>query len=497
MNLSNDKDFIEFLIKNGATVNTNTTNIFKTTILSFFILSILLTPPLFADLPRVDLDLSGLDSLSKMGKKLTKASQYKTVKEQEVLRFKTKQEVLTFHNDFVNANPDIARVINRIPKDIKPTIYLNQTNRYEVIYILNNEKLVFYYYFDSSLSNLYIQLTQNSIHVWTQITKFSSKNTSTNSKAYPYTKKDHFFDGTVQKTEYTYNSDNSVSLYKRLSHDKVYKVQPIVLLAYEEGKRLINTQNPLASYIQSYVLDITQKYRNSKFEKTISSQKFTLKWAEEHCDSLSIDGYVVWHLPREKDLLSLSTNTPIKKPNGNLVYIKKDYFDTMPLTKDNEDLTFWTSNLTLENDYELGRVVSFSHSVDELENAPIDLASDKKTKHYVMCKKAQNPINIRWNSNRFISIYGNNYRLSPPLKLIGSFDMQDGEKKSIDVNNALVNFPLKDILIVSENNHTLYLLDLEKQKKVEEVKINNNTPFKLTIVYKNEKYILNKEPSLE
>jgi len=435
---------------------------FQNKILNFFILNIILTLPILGS-SIINLDFSKLESLSKMGKKMTKATQYKT--DTVVQIFKTKKEVLTFHNNYIKNNQDVQKIINLIPKDIKPKIYIEENNAYEIIYNTKNEKLTFYYILSSENSAFYsssvmIFLSQKDLPVWSQRTEFNLDNFK------PITKEINFYEGTKQTIIYTYSDNNSVSIYEQFSYDDTFDIQPVILLANEEDKRLLNTSYPLISYIQGYILKLTEQYRNSKFEKTISSQKYTLKEAEEHCDNLSIDGHVVWHLPREKDLLSLSTNTPIKQSNGNKVFIEKEYVNALPYVKNSKELTFWTSNLEIVDDYELGRVFSFAYSLDELQKIPIDLAVDKKTKHYVICQKAQNPINIRWENGNFISIFGNNFRLATELKLIGSFDMDDKEPKTIDYKNGEAYFPLKDFLIVNQNNKILYILDLEKRKKV-------------------------------
>ncbi len=452
-------------------------------ILNLFILYLIITLPLLGS-SIINLDFSGLESLSKMGKKMTKATQYRTKKtEKIVILFKTDKEVLEFHSKYVENNQDVKKVVDLIPKNIKPKIYIEENNSYEIIYNTSNEKLTFYYVLSPKEATFYsssvmIFLSQNDLPVWSQKTTFRLKDTK------PLMKEINFYEGTRQTIDYTYSDNNQVSKYEQFSYDDTFDIQPAVLLSNEEDKRLLNTSYPLISYIQNHILKLTEKYRNSKFEATISSQKYTLKEAEEHCDYLSIEGYNVWHLPREKELLSLSTNTALKLPNNNQVFIKKEYLHALPHVKNSKELTFWTSNLEVVGDYELGKIVSFAYSLDELQNAPLDLASDKKTKHYVICQKAQNPINIRWKNGNYISIFGNNFKTSPSLKLIGSFDDDDKESKIVDYKNGEVSFPLKKFLIVNQNNKILYILDLEKKEKIGSIKLKKNEKISLKQIKK-------------
>ncbi len=442
-------------------------------ILNLFILYSIITLPLWGS-SIINLDFSGLESLSQMGKKMTKATQHKIKKpEKTIILFKTNKEVLDFHSNYIQNNQDVQKVVNIIPKNIKPTIYMEENNSYEIIYNTNNEKLTFYYILSpkkttSYSSSVMIFLSQKDLPVWAQETTFRLDDLK------PLMKKINFYDGTKQTIEYTYSHNNKVSIYEQFSIDDTFKIQPAVLLENEEDQRLLNTSYPLISYIQSRILKLTEKYRNSKFEATISSKKYTLKEAEEHCDYLSIDGYNVWRLPREKDLLSLSTNTALKSPNNNRVFIKKEYLSALPDVKNSEELTFWTSNLEVVDDYELGKIVSFAYSLDELQNTHLDLASDKKTKHYVICQKVQNPINIRWGNGNYISIFGNNFKTSPSLKLIGSFDMDDEDSKMIDYKNGEASFPLKNFLLLNQNNKILYILDLENKENFGSVPLNKD-----------------------
>ena len=453
---------------------------------TLFPLLLLITFPLFGK-PIIDLDFSGLESLSKMGKQLGKVPKIIYKKPSNV--FVTKEEVLAFHNDYVNAHPNIKSIVNLVTKNTKQTITLKENNLYEIQYNLENEQLRFYYYIDATstkkaiyLSNLYILLEQKSIPVWTQETKFFYEDTTLTTFAQPYQSKEIFYNGTIKKTQYQYK-DKKINEYQKLSFDKAYRLQPVVLLAYEEYKAIIDTKQLFTSYIQSVLLKLEKKYRNSTFQTSISHEKLTLKEAEEHCDSLSIDGSVVWHLPREKDLISLSSNAPSKQSNGNTIFIQEDYIKIFPLINKDEELTFWTSNLEVIDKYELGKVISFSYSLDQLQNDPIDLVSDKKTKHYVICQKAENPINIRWGKYNFISIYGNNFRISPDLKLVGSFDFKNEKVQSINFKSSEAYFPLKDVLLIKQNDQTIYLLDLQKRKKIGKIKLSSKYTLNENLVF--------------
>ena len=224
--------------------------------------------------------------------------------------------------------------------------------------------------------------------------------------------------------------------------------------------------------LSKYKIEKTNKtFKNTLFEKETIDKKFTQEEAFKRCDSLSVDGQSVWYLPTFKDMLSLSSNKPLKMENNISVYIKKDYFQILPKVKTSDDLTFWTSNLTVENGYELGEIVSFAYSFNELENAPIDLSSDKRSKHFVICKKSDDVINIKWEDNKFLSIFGNNFRLSKKLKFIGSFDLEDKSPKIIDYKNSEAYFPLKNFLLILSDKNILYILDLENRKFISKIRI--------------------------
>ncbi len=212
------------------------------------------------------------------------------------------------------------------------------------------------------------------------------------------------------------------------------------------------------------------KIKNDLDFATVSKEKkFTLKEAYEKCDSLCINGESVWYLPTLKDMLTLSSNQAVNTENNISVYIKKEYLRLLPKVDNAEKLTFWTSNITIEAGYELGEIVSFAYSFDELENAPLDLSSDKKDKHFVLCKRADDTINIKWGEKNFISIYGNNFRLSKELRFIGSIDLDDKTPKIIDYKNSQAYFPLKNFLLILYKEDTLYILDLEKRRMVSKI----------------------------
>ncbi len=352
-----------------------------------------------------------------------------------------------------------------------PKIFIEDNNRYEVIYFSNIEKLRFTYYIngDLSLSSLNIVAEQQNIPPWIYESVFYDK------KHTPSRSREFFYDGTVRTLYYEYSDKNDkVNIRQKLDYDKAHKLQDTVLLCNEEDKAVMDTKLPLGSYIQSFVIDLKKAYRDSEFETTMTNQKLTLKKAYRHCDELSIDGFNVWYLPTVKEMLTLSTNTPNRQENNTFVYIKKEYLKVLPQVKNVNDLTFWTSNLSVEDGYELGEIISFAYSLDELENAPLDLSSDKMTKHFVLCKKADDVINIRWKNDKFLSIYGNNFRLSSKLKFIGSFNLEDKKPKVIDYKNSEAYFPLKNFLLIVDNDKILYILDLSKRKKIADIKLNSD-----------------------
>jgi hypothetical protein len=460
----NDKYFIDYLLREGATKKTLP---FMKKILNSFQLFLIISMPLIGS-PLINLDFSELESLSKMGKQLGKLSKNSTT-QKVVIVFKNKKEVLNFHNKYVNKNPEIKSIVKLIPT--KPKIFIEENNLYEVIYINKSEKLSFSYYMnnDLSISSLYITIEQQSIPVWTQDSVFND------TKLTPSRSREIFYDGVVRTLYYEYSEKNTkVNIRQELDYDEIYKLQKTILLCNEEDQKIINTELPLSSYIQSFVMNLKKTYRNSVFETTITNQKFTLNEAYKHCNSLSEDGFSVWYLPTVKELLTLSTNVTNKQENNTSIYIKKEYLKVLPQIKNVEDLSFWTSNLSIESGYELGEIISFAYSLDELENSPLDLSSDKNSKHFVLCKKADDVINIRWEDDKFLSIYGNNFRLSPKLKFIGSFNLEDNKPEIIDYKNSEAYFPLKNFLLITYDNKILYILDLNKQKKIKQIKLYNN-----------------------
>ena len=460
----NDKHFIDYLLREGATKKTIP---FIKKILNSFQLLLIISIPLIGN-PLINLDFSGLESLSKMGKQLGKLSK-NGIPKKETIVFKNEKEVLTFHNKYININPEIKNILNLIPT--KPKIFIGENNLYKVTYINKGEKLTFSYYMNnySSISNLYILIEQQSIPIWTQDSVFYD------AKLTPSRSREIFYDGVVRTLYYEYSKKNTkVNIHQELDYDEAYKLQETILLSNEEDKKIINTHLPLSSYIQSFVMELREIYRNSIFETTMTNHKFTLNEGHKYCDSLSEDGFSVWYLPRVRELLSLSTNIANKQENNTYIYIKKEYLKVLPQVKDVKDLSFWTSNLSIENGYELGEIVSFAYSLNGLENSPLDLSSDKSSKHFVLCKKANDVINIRWEDDKFLSIYGNNFRLSPKLKFIGSFNLEDNKPEIVDYKNSEAYFPLKDFLLVTYDNKILYILDLNKQKKITQIILHNN-----------------------
>jgi len=462
----NDISTTKKLLKAGVVMKKKS---FIKKFMNYFILYTITVLPLFGS-SIISLDFSGLESLSRMGHNMTKATQNVEDKTDKiVIAFKPEKEVLDFHNKYIDKNPEIKNIINLIPA--KPQVFLEEDNIYEIIYFSKREKLKFTYYIDnnSKLSNLYIMIEQQGIPVWTQENVFYER------KLTPSRSREIFYDGTERILYYEYSKKNDkVNIRQELDYDEAYKLQETILLCNEEDQAIINTKLPISSYIQDFVINLKKSYRNSIFETSITNQKFTLQQAYKHCDSLSEDGFSIWYLPRVKDLFTLSTNNANQQENNTSIYIKKEYLKILPQVKNVEDLSFWTSNLSIEDGYELGEIVSFAYNLDELENSPLDLSSDKNTKHFVLCKKAEDVINIRWEDDKFLSIYGNNFRISPELKLIGSFDLEDKEPKIMDYKNCEAYFPLKDFLLLTYNGKILYILDLEKKEKVAKIILHKN-----------------------
>ena len=206
--------------------------------------------------------------------------------------------------------------------------------------------------------------------------------------------------------------------------------------------------------------------------KSMKDKKLTLSKARKSCDNLSINGKSVWYLPTTKDILVLSTDTPCKLDDNITVYIKKEYLKLLPTVKNAQELTYWTSDLEIEDGYKLGNIISFAYSFSELQNSPLDLSSDKKERHYIVCKKANGVINIKWKQDKFISIYKNNFRLPSNLALVGSFDLKDKNSTTINLENPKIHFPLKRFLLVAEDKK-IYILDLKKEQYVTKMELSN------------------------
>ena len=413
--------------------------------------------------PIINLDFSGLAKLSDLGKALNSLSgmppSSSDSNKTSITTFHTKQEMLAFHNKYITHYKDLQNLLEIMKT--KPLISIKEGNLYEVIYTQNGEKITFSYVMNAqgSLHSLFIILTQFDVPVWIQ------ENTLYSDSLTPGISREIFYSGLIITSYYQHSKDiDGINIRKIIDYDEMYHVQNTTLLCHEEAQSFINTQLPLATYIQHKIMVIEKDYRDTTFDRSLSIERFTLQEAYEHCDALSIDAISVWYLPTRKELLELSSNQPSTLENNTSVYIKKEYLDIVPKVKNSDDLTFWTSNLSIIDGYELGEIISFAYSFDELENAPLDLSSDKKSKHFVWCKKADDVINIVW-EDKFLSLYGNNFRLSLGLKFLASFDIDDDPNHMIDCNNDEAYFPLKNFLVLSDAT-TLYILDLQRKNLI-------------------------------